>query len=276
MSCWSGSATSGWRRVRPRASGGDRRGAPPVDRALAERARRAPRARAAPWRARQGAAADQHRPGGWNPGGTPTAAPQAVATRAALRRAGRARRAAGAHRLRGFRPGQREAVQAALDGVVTVSFVMPTGGGKSLCYQLPGLARPGLTVVVSPLIALMADQLRRLTADGHPAVMVASGMAERRRRVPRMTISGLATRASCSARRSALGRRASSLCLSSAASTCSSSTRRTVSPSGDTTSVPTICASRQRSSASGDRPSWPRPRRPGGCRRRDRGAARPA
>ncbi|MEH3053896.1 MAG: RecQ family ATP-dependent DNA helicase [Patulibacter minatonensis] len=79
--------------------------------------------------------------------------------------------------LSGFRPGQREAVQAALsdrDSLV----VMPTGGGKSLCYQLPGLARPGLTVVVSPLIALMADQLRRLTADGHPAVMVASGMGE--------------------------------------------------------------------------------------------------
>jgi ATP-dependent DNA helicase RecQ len=79
--------------------------------------------------------------------------------------------------LAGFRPGQREAVQAALDGRDSL-VVMPTGGGKSLCYQLPGLARPGLTVVVSPLIALMADQLRRLTADGHPAVMVASGMAE--------------------------------------------------------------------------------------------------
>ncbi len=79
--------------------------------------------------------------------------------------------------LAGFRPGQREAVQAALDGRDSL-VVMPTGGGKSLCYQLPGLARPGLTVVVSPLIALMADQLRRLTADGHPAVMVASGMGE--------------------------------------------------------------------------------------------------
>jgi ATP-dependent DNA helicase RecQ len=79
--------------------------------------------------------------------------------------------------LSGFRPGQREAVQAALENRDSL-VVMPTGGGKSLCYQLPGLARPGLTVVVSPLIALMADQLRRLTADGHPAVMVASGMGE--------------------------------------------------------------------------------------------------
>ncbi|MFT4035020.1 MAG: RecQ family ATP-dependent DNA helicase [Patulibacter sp.] len=79
--------------------------------------------------------------------------------------------------LDGFRAGQREAVQAALDRRDSL-VVMPTGGGKSLCYQLPGLARPGLTVVVSPLIALMADQLRRLAADGHPATMVASGMGE--------------------------------------------------------------------------------------------------
>ena len=46
--------------------------------------------------------------------------------------------------------------------------VMPTGGGKSLCYQLPGLASEDLTIVVSPLIALINDQWRRLTAAGHP------------------------------------------------------------------------------------------------------------
>jgi ATP-dependent DNA helicase RecQ len=74
-----------------------------------------------------------------------------------------------------FRPGQREAVQAALDGRDAL-IVMPTGGGKSLCYQLPGLASPQLTVVVSPLIALMADQCQRLTAAGHPVVMIASGL----------------------------------------------------------------------------------------------------
>src|SRR5215216_1823868 len=82
---------------------------------------------------------------------------------------------------RSFRPGQREAVQAALDGRDAL-VVMPTGGGKSLCYQLPGLASPRLTIVVSPLIALMADQCRRLVADGHPVVMVASGMGEDRNR----------------------------------------------------------------------------------------------
>ncbi|HET8976405.1 MAG TPA: DEAD/DEAH box helicase, partial [Solirubrobacterales bacterium] len=74
----------------------------------------------------------------------------------------------------GFRPGQREAVAAALDGRDSL-IVMPTGGGKSLCYQLPALASEDLTVVVSPLIALMRDQVARLTDLGHPAVMLASG-----------------------------------------------------------------------------------------------------
>jgi RecQ family ATP-dependent DNA helicase len=77
--------------------------------------------------------------------------------------------------LDGFRPGQREAVAAALAGCDSL-VVMPTGGGKSLCYQLPGIASDALTVVVSPLIALMADQYRRLVLGGHPAAMIASGM----------------------------------------------------------------------------------------------------
>jgi ATP-dependent DNA helicase RecQ len=64
-----------------------------------------------------------------------------------------------------FRPGQEEIVQAILDGE-NVLAVMPTGSGKSLCYQLPALTRPGLTLVVSPLIALMRDQVRALTAAG--------------------------------------------------------------------------------------------------------------
>jgi RecQ family ATP-dependent DNA helicase len=74
-----------------------------------------------------------------------------------------------------FRPGQREAVEAALEGRDSL-IVMPTGGGKSLCYQLPGLASEDLTIVVSPLIALMNDQWRRLTAAGHPVAMISSGM----------------------------------------------------------------------------------------------------
>ena len=79
--------------------------------------------------------------------------------------------------LDAFRPGQREAVAAALMGRDSL-VVMPTGGGKSLCYQLPALAGDGLVVVVSPLIALMADQLRRLHEAGVPATMLASGMAD--------------------------------------------------------------------------------------------------
>jgi ATP-dependent DNA helicase RecQ len=77
--------------------------------------------------------------------------------------------------LDAFRPGQREAVVAALEGRDSL-VVMPTGGGKSLCYQLPGIASEDLTVVVSPLIALMADQYRRLRVGGHPVAMIASGM----------------------------------------------------------------------------------------------------
>ncbi len=79
--------------------------------------------------------------------------------------------------LQRFRPGQREAVQAALDGRDSL-VVMPTGGGKSLCYQLPALADLGLVVVVSPLIALMSDQRRRLQEAGVRAAMLASGMEE--------------------------------------------------------------------------------------------------
>src|SRR6188474_2014295 len=74
-----------------------------------------------------------------------------------------------------FRPGQREAVEAALTGRDSL-IVMPTGGGKSLCYQLPGLASEDLTIVVSPLIALMNDQWQRLTRAGHPVAMVTSAM----------------------------------------------------------------------------------------------------
>jgi ATP-dependent DNA helicase RecQ len=77
----------------------------------------------------------------------------------------------------GFRPGQREAVEAALAGRDCL-VVMPTGGGKSLCYQLPALASEDLAIVVSPLIALMADQWQRLAAGGHPAVMLASGLPD--------------------------------------------------------------------------------------------------
>ena len=67
--------------------------------------------------------------------------------------------------FRAFRPGQEDAVRAALEGRDSL-VVMPTGSGKSLCYQLPALMRDDLTVVVSPLVALMQDQVDGLRARG--------------------------------------------------------------------------------------------------------------
>ena len=72
-----------------------------------------------------------------------------------------------------FRPLQREIIEANLVGE-DVFALLPTGGGKSLCFQLPALARPGLTVVVSPLIALMKDQVDALQASGVAATFLNS------------------------------------------------------------------------------------------------------
>ena len=74
----------------------------------------------------------------------------------------------------GFRPGQEEIVDAVLAGRNTLA-IMPTGGGKSLCFQLPALCREGVTVVISPLIALMRDQVRALKAAGVEAGALTSG-----------------------------------------------------------------------------------------------------
>ncbi len=73
----------------------------------------------------------------------------------------------------GFRPLQEEAVDAILQGQ-DVLMILPTGGGKSLCYQLPTLLMEGVTVVVSPLLALMYDQVTALEANGIPAAMLSS------------------------------------------------------------------------------------------------------
>src|SRR5919201_5419965 len=72
-----------------------------------------------------------------------------------------------------FRPGQERAVASVLEGRDTL-VVLPTGGGKSVCYQVPALLLPGLTVVVSPLISLMKDQVDALTARGLPAAFINS------------------------------------------------------------------------------------------------------
>ena len=76
-----------------------------------------------------------------------------------------------------FRPGQAEIVEAVTAGRDVLA-IMPTGGGKSLCFQLPALCREGLTVVISPLIALMRDQVRALTAAGVAAGALTSGNTE--------------------------------------------------------------------------------------------------
>ena len=76
-----------------------------------------------------------------------------------------------------FRPGQGEIVEAVTAGRDVLA-IMPTGGGKSLCYQLPALLRSGVTVVISPLIALMRDQVRALRAAGVEAGALTSGNTE--------------------------------------------------------------------------------------------------
>jgi len=75
-----------------------------------------------------------------------------------------------------FWEGQRQVIEQVLDG--RDAFVlMPTGGGKSLIYQLPALLMPGLTIVISPLIALMQDQVERLRANGIPATFINSALS---------------------------------------------------------------------------------------------------
>lgn len=74
-----------------------------------------------------------------------------------------------------FRPLQREIMEASLEGRDALA-ILPTGAGKSLCYQLPALIREGLTVVVSPLIALMKDQVDQLKASGVAATFLNSSL----------------------------------------------------------------------------------------------------
>jgi ATP-dependent DNA helicase RecQ len=83
--------------------------------------------------------------------------------------------------LEEFRPGQREVIEEVLAGK-DVLCVMPTGAGKSLCYQLPAVIQPGLTIVVSPLISLMEDQVQQLRDEGISAVVLNSTLSPALRR----------------------------------------------------------------------------------------------
>lgn len=77
-----------------------------------------------------------------------------------------------------FRPMQEDIIRSVLSGRDTLA-LLPTGGGKSLCYQVPGMVVEGITLVITPLIALMKDQVENLRARGIPAEAVYSGMSPR-------------------------------------------------------------------------------------------------
>jgi ATP-dependent DNA helicase RecQ len=96
-----------------------------------------------------------------------------------------------------LRPLQREAIDAALDGRDAL-VVMPTGGGKSLCYQLPALVLDRLVVVVSPLIALMQDQVDGLRLLGVPAAAVHGNLTAKDRAELRAMLDGRFAAAACS------------------------------------------------------------------------------
>ena len=77
-----------------------------------------------------------------------------------------------------FRPKQEEIVNAALDGRDVLA-ILPTGGGKSVCFQVPGIMKDGIAIVVTPLIALMKDQVQNLTDRGIRALCINAGMGRR-------------------------------------------------------------------------------------------------
>ena len=77
-----------------------------------------------------------------------------------------------------FRPGQEPVIDALLSGRDVLN-IMPTGGGKSICYQIPALLLPGVTLVISPLVSLMRDQVTQLVQNGVPAAFLNSSLTRR-------------------------------------------------------------------------------------------------
>src|SRR5690554_6656951 len=78
-----------------------------------------------------------------------------------------------------FRAPQADVISAVLNGRDTLA-LLPTGGGKSVCFQIPALMQPGICLVISPLIALMKDQVRNLEQKGLKAISLAGPMSEER------------------------------------------------------------------------------------------------
>ena len=150
-----------------------------------------------------------------------------------------------------FRPGQEEIVSRLLAGQDVLA-VMPTGAGKSLCYQVPALLLPGLTLVISPLISLMKDQVMALRNAGIPAGCINSSMSlDELRETYRDARYGaykllyvaperLLTAGFCSLAEERADPRRSVCAWSGCGSRCWPSTRRTASRSGGRISGPAI------------------------------------
>ena len=111
-----------------------------------------------------------------------------------------------------LRPGQEDVIRSVMDGHDTLA-VMPTGAGKSLCYQLPALQLDGMTIVVSPLISLMRDQADKLTEAGIATAVLNSALSASEEREAMDAIADRRRCACCSSRRSGSSTRSSSAML---------------------------------------------------------------
>ena len=141
-----------------------------------------------------------------------------------------------------FRPGQKEIVDALTAGRDVLA-IMPTGAGKSICYQLPALLLPGVTVVVSPLISLMQDQVQALIQMGVRAAYINSSLTENQ---CRKALANAATGCTklCTPHRNGCSPPAFCGLLKVFPSRCCVWTKPTVFPSGGRTFGPATCKSR--------------------------------